>query len=175
MKLEVVSRKDWGARPARANPGKVDDPVSQVFIHTSVTAQLPKDATKQQEKDAMLVLQGIAFGRGFSDISYSFVIFPSGRVYEGRGWGVVQAATLNFNSISYSFCTGGNTDVHQETNRQVEAIIGMIDRGQKMGRIAKQVDVRGHREVAPKSCPGSRFTDAEIQAVQKTVNKGGRT
>lgn len=170
----IITREQWGARPARANPGSVRDPVSQVFIHTSVTSQLPKDATVAQEKQAMLVLQGIAFGRGFSDISYSFVIFPSGRIYEGRGWGVTQAATLGFNDQSYSFCTGGNTDVHQETNRQVESIIWLINRGQKIGRIADRVDVRGHREVAPKACPGAKFTDAELQEVQRDVNHDGK-
>ena len=168
--FKVFSRKEWGALPARSNPGKVKDPVGQVFIHTSVTSQLPKKATVKQEKEAMLVLQGIAFGRGFSDISYSFVIFPSGRVYEGRGWGVTQAATLGFNDQSYSFCTGGNTDAFQETNPQVEAITRLINRGQRNGRIKKHVDVRGHREVAPKACPGAKFTDAEIQAVQRDVN-----
>lgn len=121
----------------------------------------------------MLVLQGIAFGRGFSDISYSFVIFPSGRIYEGRGWGVVQAATLGFNDRSYSICTGGNTDAHQETNRQVASIIWLINRGQRLDRIRDRVDVRGHREVAPKACPGVKFTDDELQEVQKAVNRKG--
>lgn len=168
--MKVTSRKEWGARPSRSNPGRVNDPVEQVFIHTSVTSQLPTTATAKQEKEAMLVLQGIAFGRGFSDISYSFVVFPSGRAYEGRGWGVTQAATLNFNDISYSFCTGGNTDVNQETKAQKASIVDLIDTGQRMGRIAKHVKVRGHREVAPKSCPGRLFTDADLKDIQKDVN-----
>lgn len=168
--MKVYSRKEWGARPARENPGRVADPVAMVFIHTSVTSQLPKTATVAQEKQAMLILQGIAFGRGFSDISYSFVIFPSGRIYEGRGWGVTQAATLGFNDISYSFCTGGNTDANQETRQQRESIIGLINAGQKHGRIDKWVNVRGHREVAAKSCPGRLFTDKDIREIQRDVN-----
>lgn len=166
----VISREEWGAKPPRAHLGTVTDPVKEVFIHTSVTSELPKTATVQQEKNAMLVLQGIAFGRGFSDISYSFVIFPSGRIYEGRGWGVEQAATLGYNAKSYSFCTGGNTDAYQETKEQKLSIISLINRGQNQGRIVKHVDVRGHREVAPKACPGRLFTDQDLQKIQYDVN-----
>jgi hypothetical protein len=168
---KVYKREEWGAKPARSTFGKVADPVSMVFIHTSVTAQLPKNATVRQEKDAMLTLQGIAFGRGFSDISYSFVIFPSGRIYEGRGWGKEQAATLGYNVVSYSICMGGNTDMYHETKAQRDSIVWLIERGQKQDRIKEKVDVRGHREVAPKACPGRHVTEEDIADIQKRVNK----
>ena len=45
---------------------------------------------------------------GWSDIGYSFLIGEDGRVYEGRGWGVVGAHTLHYNAVAYGFCVIGN-------------------------------------------------------------------
>jgi len=45
---------------------------------------------------------------GWSDIGYSFLIGEDGRVYEGRGWDVVGAHTLNYNDIANGFCDMGD-------------------------------------------------------------------
>ena len=69
----------------------------------------------------MRYLQQIAFSRGFADISYSYVIFRSGRVYEGRGFEVVGAHTLGHNAeIGVAFV--GNYEVDDPTNASVAAL-----------------------------------------------------
>lgn len=165
----IYARAEWGAKP----PESVQffrDPVSTVFVHTSVTTQLPASASVKQETEQMRLLQAIAFGRGFDDISYSYVVFPSGRIYEGRGRRRVQAATEGHNSTSYSVCTGGNTDTHRPTFRQRRAIRKLIDYLQQIGAVTRKCNVRGHREVAPKACPGAKFTDRLLTAIQRAVN-----
>lgn len=167
--FRVISRAGWGADPPWGPRGVVIDPVSTVFIHTSVTIQLSSDAPKDEERKQMRIVQSIARNRKFSDFSYSFGVFASGRTYEGRGWGVGQAATEGFNSSSYSICTIGNTDTNDPTEAQIRSIIALIKLGQTKGRIARGVRIRGHREVAPKACPGAKFTDQMLERIEKAV------
>jgi len=45
---------------------------------------------------------------GWADIGYSFLIGEDGRVYEGRGWNVVGAHTLGYNSVAFGFSIMGD-------------------------------------------------------------------
>lgn len=149
----------------------VSGPLSQVFVHTSVTKQLSKNATVAEEKAEMTNLDSIAHARGYNGISYSFCIFPSGRIYEGRGWLVVEAATLDYNSVSDSIVFVGNTDAFKPTDEQMRSLNDVIEHGQSKGKLVRTgLNVRGHREVAAKACPGRYVTDKMIADVQKAVN-----
>lgn len=81
--MEIISRQSWGAAAPKKAIGRISGSVGKLFLHHTVTRSGPAD----QEHSLMREIQKIAFSRGFSDISYSFIVFPSGRVYEGRGWG----------------------------------------------------------------------------------------
>jgi len=63
---------------------------------------------------------------GWDDIGYSFLIGEDGRVYEGRGWGVVGAHTLNYNSVSYGFCVIGNFMDHVPNEAALQATKDII-------------------------------------------------
>lgn len=152
---------------------KTAGPYSQAYLHTAVTPQLPVSATVAQERERMRLLHQIAVSRGFNGISYSWIIFPSGRAWEGRGDHVVEAATEGYNSTSDSICFDGNGDAFAPSSIQLAAARMLINRKQTKGVYVKTgLDVRGHREVSTqgKSCPGNKFTDAHIAAIQKAVN-----
>ena len=39
--------------------------------------------------------------QGWNDIGYSFLIGGDGLMYEGRGWNIQGAHTLNYNTVGY--------------------------------------------------------------------------
>lgn len=152
--MKVISRKAWGAKPPRSPRQRMVMPAIGTYIHHTVTSGTTR--TLAQEKAHMRELQGIAFSRGFADISYSFVIFPSGRVYRGRGWGVVGAHTEGSNSITHAFSFVGNFESLRPTKDALEAAAALHRRGVKHGKIRKEGFIKGHRDApgAATACPG---------------------
>lgn len=73
------------------------------------------------EKKAMRAMQRFhQQGRGWKDIGYHRVIFPSGHVYEGRPIGVQGAHCLNANHrTGYSFA--GNFEVQEPTKQALDS------------------------------------------------------
>lgn len=167
--IELAAK--WG-RSAHAPYSFGPKPVGTVFTHTSVTTQLAASARRWQERQEMRKLDAIARGRGFNGISYSICIFPSGRAYEGRGWGVVEAATEGHNTTSDSVCFVGNTDAFEPTQAQIAAYKAVIKKdGQPKGFLARRgLAIRPHRSVAAKACPGKYVTDAILANIERSVN-----
>jgi hypothetical protein len=148
--MNVISRSAWGAAAPRQTPSRISGPVSKIFIHHTVTDSGPPE----REAALMRQVQQIAFSRGFNDISYSYLIFPTGNTYEGRGFGVVGAHTEGHNSTAYALCLVGNYELEPMTDAQVEAVREMIAEGQRLGFVAADPTVRGHRAVSSTACPG---------------------
>lgn len=164
--MEVISRKAWGAKPARTARQKMTLPAKGTYIHHTVTSGGKRTAA--QEREHMRELQQIAFSRGFSDISYSFVIFPSGRVYRGRGWGVVGAHTAGSNSTAHAFSFVGNFESDRPTPDALETAAALHRRGIRLGRVKRDAFIRGHRDApgAATACPGSKLY-AQIDTIKK--------
>lgn len=167
-KRRIISASEWG-RSSHGPYQYASGPLKQLYLHTSVTKHLPESATIEEEKAQMRSLDAIAKGRGFNGISYSFVIFPSGRIYEGRGWLVVEAATEGYNSSSDSICFGGNTDAFKPSAAALQSAEWLINAGQNDRKLTNTVDLVGHRKVAAKACPGKYVTDTMIEAMQRRV------
>lgn len=160
--MDIYTRKDWGAKPPKEPRSAMRLPAEGTYIHHTVTG-LPTNyptakpsAQIAMEKAHMQQLQSIAFSRDFNDISYSFVIFPSGRVYKGRGWGVVGAHTEGSNSITHAFVFVGNFESVRPTKDALEAAAALHRRGVRAGKIRKTGFIRGHRDApgAATACPG---------------------
>jgi hypothetical protein len=160
----------WGPAPHDPwIPGP--KPISIVYIHHSVTAQLPVTATVSREAQEMRLLDSIAHGRGFNGISYCWAVMPSSRCWEGRGFGIVEAGTEDHNTDADSIVLVGNYSSFKPSEAQRVAIIDLINRGQAAGFFVKTgLDVRPHRQTSATSCPGSKVLDEWIQSIQKAVN-----
>lgn len=97
MALTIRSRASWDAERPHNTPTKVSWVRKTIFVHHTAVPFTSSAKTGagivREEKAHMRKLQQIAFGRGFSDISYNYVVFPSGRVYAGRGARIKGAHT----------------------------------------------------------------------------------
>lgn len=120
------------------------------------------DATRKQtveaEKAAMRAIQAFhQKGRGWADIGYAFVVFQSGRVYEGRGAGVIAAHCPGHNHEP-SCAFAGDYSKQAPTQRSIE---GFDDLRKHLGLVGW----RGHRDGYPTACPG----DALYGALRRSI------
>lgn len=153
--MRIRSRRSWKAAKPKNTPTKLKPAREGVFIHHTVTyVTNGAKATKNQEKAHMRYLQGIAFARGFSDISYNFIVFPSGRVYRGRGWEFMGAHNDGENEETYGICFVGNFEHEIPTPAALKAAKKVKKRGKNLGRIKMKGFVKGHRDTDATACPG---------------------
>ncbi len=141
----IRSRRSWGATSPTSPSRKVSWGRGTTFwLHHTVT-KAPQTGIAA-EKAAMRELQRIAFGREFFDISYSYVVFPSGRIYAGRGFGVSGAHTQGHNDdIGVALC--GNYETQKVTDAQKAAVLwlkGKLGAGQ----------MKPHCATYATACPG---------------------
>lgn len=153
--VRIIPRSEWGADAAKGTPAKVQwDSNTTSWLHHTVTKaprpslRLKGAALVAQEKEHMRLLQDIAFKRGFSDISYSYVVFPSGNCYEGRGKEVLGAHTLGHNS-DVGIALAGNYEEVFVTNLQHKNVLKLRNQlGVGKGAF------NPHSDSYPTACPG---------------------
>jgi hypothetical protein len=123
------------------------------------------DAVKKQtvaaEKKAMREIQRFHQGksRGWADIGYAYVVFPSGRIYEGRGKHVGAHCPGHNSEPSCAFA--GDYSKVAPTERAVRAF-------DELRKQLRMVGWRGHRDGFPTSCPG----DALYGALRRLIPRG---
>lgn len=122
MRVYPRSKWDTGTIPSptycswKGRPGRIHHTVT-TFKYTTRS----RKGRIKQECSHMRYLKGIALSRGFSDISYNYVAFPSGRIYVGRGIKVVGAHTLGHNEDP-GLAAVGNYAIKKPTRRMVASI-----------------------------------------------------
>lgn len=143
----IYSRAQWGAVfLAGFGDRSANYPLAEDWTHHSVTLHLPANATVAQEMAQMRVLERIGqqrFGRG---ISYSFVIFPSGRIYMGLGASRIGAHTGGRNSTSLGVCFAGNYENHKPTAAAEATYAEMLRDFHKAGILRSPRTNGGHRD-----------------------------
>lgn len=152
--MDVISRSAWGAKRPRWTT-RLRKPVDHVFIHHGAT--LLEDNSQEGESRILRAYQNYHFGKAWADIAYSFAVGTmSGHTYELRGWNNRPGATKGWNHRSYAICIIGDTTRQELSETAIEAIRNLIGQGVKSGLIAPNFELKGHRDVANKDCPGSR-------------------
>jgi N-acetylmuramoyl-L-alanine amidase len=149
--LTIIPRAGWGAKNPRCQ-STLKLPVRYVFIHHTAGST---PSTESAEKTTMQRIQKFHQGdRGWCDIAYNFVIMPSGRVYEGRGWRRVNGATKGYNSNSLAFCWAGNYDNQVPTPDSIATGRVLLQFALDNGYLMPDFALRGHRDAGKTACPG---------------------
>lgn len=161
MTLDLITRAEWGAKHPSARPGLFRR--AEAVCHTEAGAFVPEwwslaDFCKRirqiEDFHTRPKAQG---GRGWDAIAYSFLIDPvNGWVAEGRGFGQNGTHTQQGrNSSAYAFCFLGNGDNQAVSEVGWQAATDLTREGLRVGAIAREYVVTGHRNYAQKSCPGN--------------------
>lgn len=149
---DIAGRGSWGARYPDGDLnlyGLADE----VFVHHTVSALLPADASRDDEREQMRALESIGQNRFGSGISYNVLVFPSGRAYQGVSFDRRGTHTGGRNSTTRSICFAGNFEVATPTDAALATAAAIYDEGK--GKWWKgDAPLRGHRNVSQTACPG---------------------
>lgn len=148
---KVYTRAEWGAAPPRGSYARNPGVTKRVMHHTAYTALSPQ-ATVSEEAAKMRTIQAGHFARGMTDIAYHRVVFPSGRIYEGRPEWAIGAHTLNENTGSVSVSADGNYEVTVPTEALVRAAREAFE-----GMPGANTTLYGHYQLGPTACPGKHL------------------
>lgn len=145
----AISRARWGAKGTIPN-----DPARkrELFVHHTVSKPGKVRWTRAEERAHMRELEQGHLNNGWSTIGYSYVLFPTGRLYVGRGFRGLPAAQGGHNTGTVAIACVGNYDLQGPTRRLrlrlVSAAVNLRLRGVRT--------VGGHQQAPGQStgCPG---------------------
>lgn len=159
--MRIIQTNEWGSK---VDPDSIADIAATptIFRHHTVT----KPEQHASEAAHMRFIEQVAFGRGFKAISYNFVIFNSGNIFEGRGWRKMGAHTAGHNSVSHAACFAGNFDEIELSDAAVKAYQFLVWEGRRVGALVRGPDQKEHDEVKATACPGNNVEkrSAELES-----------
>lgn len=91
---------------------------------------------------------------GWSDIAYPFLIFNSGRAYQGRGWNRSGAHTRGRNHDAMAFCFVIDGDRREPSPAAWRTARELAAEGVEVGGLRSDYRLSGHTDWSSKSCPG---------------------
>lgn len=172
-KIKFLTREQWGARTDIPRLGFYVPPTSRTELHIHNTAAIDgNDSTPNRWTEAeairyMKILQTVRPDLGF-DVSYTWVFFVMENldvlICEGRGLLRSGAHTAGHNTAGFGWGVGGNFDLSD--GDAGDAFLKVVQNEAKYLRAngfpnlcnvknPKGWDMWGHRDTAPKSCPGN--------------------
>lgn len=173
--MEIIGRAQWGARYA-AGFGSAPLPARELWLHHTAMATPPATQSLDQDAGDVRQIERIGQERFGGGISYTFVVLPSGRVFEGTGVDRQGAHTKGRNSISRAIVLHGNYDVAPPTSTMLAAVAALIEHGHVAGAWWPDRLTGGHRDApgASTACPG-RFAYSAIPSINAAALAGGAT
>ena len=161
--MTTYSREQWGARYPRSTR-VMKLPAVTTFIHHSVTKGGPRElAIVRMIEEVHHQKFGVAVG-------YSWIVAPSGNIYEGQGWNRVGAHTEKRNSTSHGICFLGDFTNDTVTSAAMESAASLIRYGRAQSFISQFAPIEGHRAVKQTACPGENLY-AQLDTLRNLVNQ----
>lgn len=153
---ELVTRGEWGARYGRGEV--VALPWREVVIHTAA-APFTATAPELEARHVRGIETYHVQTKGWDGIAYSFLVAPSGRVYEGRGWGRSGAHTEGRNRTAAGLCLLGHGDLAPATAAQWSSSRRLIAHGIRLGALepAPAISPHARYSTSGKTCPGTKI------------------
>lgn len=153
--MRVIQRAEWGAKfgLGSEDPG----PEKRVVIHHSYRPALLASATMSQEAAAVRGIEKHhTLTNGWVGIGYNFLVAPSGRVFEGRGWKYRGAHAGPVNGESIGICLLIDGTITEPGDQVVKAVRDLISIGLALGEITDDYKISGHRDHMNRTCPGDK-------------------
>jgi hypothetical protein len=153
--MNLVTRAQWGARPAKHREALVKSAQHGTACHYSA-ADADEQADHANCAKRVRAIQDFHMdGRGWADIAYSYLACKHGYVYEGRGRGVRTAAqgTNAGNDAWHAVCflgddTADRDDVTDAGREAIEAAVRWCNLW------SGATEVRPHSWFHATACPG---------------------
>ncbi|MBI4678849.1 MAG: N-acetylmuramoyl-L-alanine amidase [Elusimicrobia bacterium] len=148
----LVTREDWGARPATE---KYEDhlPARFTMHHTAGT----KPRTYDEAVQEMRFIQDYHInGRGWIDIGYHFVISPAGHAFQGRPEGAKGAHALGHNTGNLGVSFMGNYHAPIADEPAQESLDAFVSLGRRLSSdyAIPPERLETHRDLGSTDCPG---------------------
>ena len=166
----IIPRATWGARYADGYD-TARTPANYLILHHSATPTPPADATGEFEQDQMRTLERIGQERFGSGMSYTFAVFPSGRIYQGVSIDRASAHTLNHNYDARTIVMVGNYQEGTPTNKMLDAIAWLAQHGHAVGWWSPNQISGGHRDFEKPGyteCPGA-YGEAAVRSINTII------
>jgi N-acetylmuramoyl-L-alanine amidase len=167
MNIKTVWYKDWSIQrqPALAT---LQLPTRFIVVHHSDT---PQPKTEAEARALVRRIQQFHVKqRGWKDIGYNWLIGPDGVIWEGRGWNQTGAHAPDYNHRSHGICFLG-TNPHLSPDA-IETFRWLVWAGQHYGKVARDVEIIGHRQVRKTACPGDNIM-AQLPELAKPWDGNG--
>jgi putative peptidoglycan binding protein/N-acetylmuramoyl-L-alanine amidase-like protein len=174
--MQIITRAQWGARYADgAAAGAV--PSREWWLHHTATIapdlvflDANRDGVDDDEAAAMRTLEKIGQERFHAGISYTWLLPPSGRIYQGHTMGRQGTHTGGHNTRARAISLIGNYDVAHVSDAQIEAAATILVTEHRAGRAATHQLDGGHRDLKSTDCPG-RFGYAAIGPINSRARE----
>lgn len=164
--MRIYERSEWGAQyrdgVGNRKVGRLDK-----IAHHTVTTHLTASASIAQECAEMRKIERIGQQRFGAGMSYSFIVFPSGRVYRGVSTHRISYHTgSGRNTTGVAVCYPGNYETRKPTTAQLAATADLLRHGVKQGWWTVPKIELAHRQVKSTACPG-RYYFAAIPEINR--------
>lgn len=171
--MRIYTRAEWGARYDNGS-GPAPLPATEVWLHHGADSAPGHDATVEQEIAYMRADEAVGESRFGKGISYTFVVFASGRIYEGHGVDRRGSHTRGHNTQGRAVKWPGNFEraTWRPTPEQIEATARLLVHGRVLGWFTQAQLSGGHRDAsgAATACPGAnahaRIGDVNARAAE---------
>lgn len=170
--VNIASRSSWGARYQDGVGTRAVGNLNR-YLHHSVTKHLSANASVAEERAQVRVIEAIGqqrFGRG---ISYTYIVFPSGRIYQGASTSRISYHSGGWrNTSGVGICLAGNYEANPMTDTVVNAVAALLRQGVKNGWWKSATITEGHRQFKSTACPGKNAFN-RIADINRAASKGG--
>jgi hypothetical protein len=164
----VIPRAVWEPRYANGfaviGTGEWLAAGKEIWLHHSVTNPFGPDATLAQDCQHMRDFEAIGQNRFGGGISYTWVIMPSGRVFEGHSIDRQGSHTYQRNNRSRAICLAGNYDIRALPQRMQNSAALLLR------ELGATID-GPHSAVYATACPG-RYAQAALPSINQLASSG---
>lgn len=140
--MKIITRDQWGARPA--------DPGVKTVAMSARTEFIVHHSGEAVDQSVRAIQDWCMDDRGFLDIDYNWLVRGNtGEVYQGRGWAAVGSHTLGHNTQGIGVCVIGQNELSPAAKDGLHWLYA-----EAMRAAGHPLMVYGHRDFAQTECPG---------------------